>query len=142
MANSRRYIQGARIGKPGARHIVRHIRATLILENGADLRYLQAILGHEKLDTTQIDTRTSRRKLLELHGATPPVERREELPESDADKLLSLTDQSSLNLQLASEDTRRIIHIQDVQSRLAYRRPCSDHTRFAIEFKIEMPADP
>ena len=78
---ARRYIQAAGIGKPGACHIFRHTMATLMLENGADLRYLQAILGHEKLDTTQIYTRTSLRKLLEVHGATHPAERPDESPE-------------------------------------------------------------
>jgi integrase/recombinase XerD len=77
---ARRYIQGAGIGKPVACHIFRHTMATLMLENGADLRYLQAILGHEKLDTTQIYTRTSLRKLLEVHGATHPAERPEQSP--------------------------------------------------------------
>ena len=57
-----------------------------MLENGADLRYLAAILGHEKLDTTQIYTRTSLRKLLELHGATHPAERPDE-PTSEDDEL-------------------------------------------------------
>ncbi len=42
---------------------------------------MQAILGHEKMDTTQIYTRTSLRKLLEVHSATHPAERPEEPPE-------------------------------------------------------------
>lgn len=49
-------------------------------------RYIQGILGHEKLDTTQIYTRTSLRKLLEVHGATHPAERPEE-PTSEDDEL-------------------------------------------------------
>ncbi len=42
---------------------------------GADIRTIQAILGHEKLDTTQIYTRVSLKKLLEVHQKTHPAER-------------------------------------------------------------------
>jgi integrase/recombinase XerD len=47
--------------------------ATLMLENGADLRFIQAMLGHAKLDTTQIYTQVSIRKLKEIHEATHPA---------------------------------------------------------------------
>lgn len=46
--------------------------ATLMLEGGADIRFIQAMLGHVKLDTTQIYTRVSIRKLKEIHTATHP----------------------------------------------------------------------
>ena len=46
--------------------------ATLMLENGADTRYIQAILGHAKLETTQIYTQVSIRKLKEIHTACHP----------------------------------------------------------------------
>src|SRR5262245_8242807 len=46
--------------------------ATLMLENGADVRYIQEILGHAKLDSTQIYTQVSIRKLKEIHTATHP----------------------------------------------------------------------
>jgi integrase/recombinase XerD len=52
--------------------------ATLMLENGAEIRYIQAILGHASLSTTQIYTRTSLKKLLEVHGKTHPAEMEEE----------------------------------------------------------------
>ena len=74
----RRYIKSAGVDKPGACHIFRHTMATLMLENGAEIRYLQAILGHARLETTQIYTRTSMRKLLEVHGKTHPAEKPEE----------------------------------------------------------------
>jgi len=63
----------------------RHTMATLMLEGGADVRFIQAMLGHTKLDTTQIYTQVSIRKLKEIHEATHPAklsrEPRTERPE-------------------------------------------------------------
>ncbi len=53
---ARRYLRSSGVNKAGACHIFRHTMATLMLENGAEIRYLQAILGHERLETTQIYT--------------------------------------------------------------------------------------
>ena len=47
--------------------------ATLMLENGADIRYIQAMLGHVRLDTTQIYTQVSIRALKQIHTATHPA---------------------------------------------------------------------
>jgi integrase/recombinase XerD len=46
--------------------------ATLMLENGADIRFIQAMLGHASLSTTQIYTQVSIRKLKDIHTATHP----------------------------------------------------------------------
>jgi len=47
--------------------------ATLMLENGADIRYIQAMLGHASLETTQIYTHLSIAKLKDIHTATHPA---------------------------------------------------------------------
>jgi integrase/recombinase XerD len=46
--------------------------ATLMLEGGADIRYIQAMLGHADLSTTQIYTQVSIRALQAVHAATHP----------------------------------------------------------------------
>ncbi|HEX5421867.1 MAG TPA: site-specific tyrosine recombinase XerC [Gammaproteobacteria bacterium] len=68
----RGYVRGADLGKSGSCHLFRHTMATLMLENGADIRYIQAMLGHAELSTTQIYTQVSIRKLKEIHTATHP----------------------------------------------------------------------
>lgn len=69
----RRYVERAALGKSGSCHLFRHTMATLMHENGADIRFIQAILGHVKLDTTQIYTQVSIRALKEIHTATHPA---------------------------------------------------------------------
>jgi integrase/recombinase XerD len=68
----RTYVDRAEIGKRGACHLFRHTMATLMLEGGADTRFIQEMLGHAKLETTQIYTQVSIRKLKEIHDATHP----------------------------------------------------------------------
>lgn len=69
----REYVEAADIGKKGACHLFRHTMATLMLEGGADIRFIQAMLGHADLSTTQIYTQVSIRKLKEIHTATHPA---------------------------------------------------------------------
>jgi integrase/recombinase XerD len=67
------YVSRADIGKTGSCHLFRHTMATLMLENGSDVRFVQAMLGHVRLDTTVIYTKVSIRKLKEIHTATHPA---------------------------------------------------------------------
>ncbi len=64
------YVKAADIGKSGSCHLLRYTCATLMLENGADTRFIGEPLGHARLDTTQIYTQVSIRKLKEIHTAT------------------------------------------------------------------------
>lgn len=69
----RGYVDAAEIGKRGACHLFRHTMATLMLEGGADTRFIQAMLGHADLKTTQIYTHVAVRQLQEIHRATHPA---------------------------------------------------------------------
>ena len=67
------HVEAAQIGKRGSCHMFRHTMATLMLENGADIRCIQQILGHASLETTQIYTQVSIRHLKQIHTATHPA---------------------------------------------------------------------
>jgi integrase/recombinase XerD len=69
----RRYIIAAGIEKPGSCHLLRHTAATLMMEAGADLRSLQLMLGHARLNTTQLYTHVSIQRLSEVHERTHPA---------------------------------------------------------------------
>ncbi|MDP1896381.1 MAG: tyrosine-type recombinase/integrase, partial [Sulfurimicrobium sp.] len=68
----KRYMQFAGVNKTGSTHLLRHACATHMLEGGADIRYIQEMLGHANLQTTEIYTHVSIDKLIAVHGATHP----------------------------------------------------------------------
>jgi integrase/recombinase XerD len=69
----------------GACHLFRHTMATQMLEGGADIRYIQEMLGHAQLNTTEIYTRVSIHKLQEVHTATHPAAKLERKRDSAED---------------------------------------------------------
>jgi len=69
-----KFIKRAEITKPGSCHILRHSCATHMLEGGADIRFIQQLLGHEKLETTAIYTHVSIEQLKAVHSKTHPAE--------------------------------------------------------------------
>lgn len=67
-----RLIRKANLKKSGGCHLLRHTMATLMLENGADIRYIQTLLGHADPKTTQIYTQVSTKQLAKIHAMTHP----------------------------------------------------------------------
>jgi integrase/recombinase XerD len=69
----REAVNDSGIGKRGSCHMFRHTMATLMLENGADIRFIQAMLGHADLKSTEIYTQVSIKALKAVHTATHPA---------------------------------------------------------------------
>jgi integrase/recombinase XerD len=65
-------VDSAKLEKRGACHMFRHTMATLMLEGGADVRYIQEMLGHADLESTMVYTQVSIRNLKKIHTATHP----------------------------------------------------------------------
>jgi len=68
----KRYMRFAGVDKTGSTHLLRHACATHMLEGGADIRFIQEMLGHANLETTEIYTHVSIDKLIAVHKATHP----------------------------------------------------------------------
>ena len=71
------WMKSAGLAKKGSCHLLRHTCATHMLEGGADIRYIQQLLGHASLETTAIYTAVSIRQLQEVHARCHPSSRKE-----------------------------------------------------------------
>ena len=74
------YIEKSEVGRKGGAHLLRHTCATHLLEGGADIRYIQQLLGHSKLETTAIYTEVSIIQLQAVHARCHPAEKGAQLP--------------------------------------------------------------
>ncbi len=69
------YMKASGLVGHGSCPLFRHAMATQMLENGADLRWIQAMRGHASVESTQIYTQVSVRALQAVHASTHPAER-------------------------------------------------------------------
>ena len=107
----RERIDAAKLGKTGSCHMFRHTMATLMHENGADIRHIQAILGHEDIKTTQIYTQVAIRALQQVHAATHPAAMLEpgesasfKVADSDAEALLAALEKEAEEEQKEADE--------------------------------------
>ena len=95
----KKHLRAAGVVKPGGCHLFRHAMATHMLNNGADIRFIQAILGHAQLSTTEIYTHVTIAKLKEIHALTHPAE-------STPRRMSASIDQHAVLSALVAEDQR------------------------------------
>lgn len=67
------YLEASGVGKSGGCHLFRHTAATLMLEGGADIRYIQQMLGHAEISTTQVYTRVAVKSLQRVYQSSHPA---------------------------------------------------------------------
>jgi len=112
------YIEQSGVHTKGSCHLFRHACATHMLENGADTRFIQALLGHSSLATTQVYTHVALTKLKEIHNATHPakIERLNATRAQTSDATMS-DERAQLLHALAAEDD------DESPASSLYRRP-------------------
>jgi integrase/recombinase XerD len=67
-----KYVKLAGFDRTGACYLYHHNTATTMLDNGADFRHIQEMLGHASILTTQLYTHVSRKKLTQVYNDTHP----------------------------------------------------------------------
>jgi integrase/recombinase XerD len=117
------YINKAEIGKTGSCHLFRHSMATHMLENGANIRYVQQMLGHSSINTTEIYTHVTISKLKEIHKTTHP----------EAYKTTISTDTAPTPISLESMNT----FIDNYLSLIKTQNNYSKRTLKGIELQIK-----
>ncbi len=68
----KKYTKMAGLNQTITPHMFRHTFATLLLEEGVDIRYIQQLLGHSSITTTQIYTHVSKHKQKEILSSKHP----------------------------------------------------------------------
>ena len=103
----RDYVNKAQIGKTGSSHLLRHTMATLMLEGGADIRFIQVMLGHASLAATELYTHVSIRMLKQVHTATHPganLEKKKPSPQPESDNAARAELLSELDAEAQAEE--------------------------------------
>jgi integrase/recombinase XerD len=95
----RKYLEQAGVRRQGGCHLFRHTMATLLLEGGADIRAIQEMLGHAKLENTQIYTQVSIHQLKRIHEAAHPARMRRTESDSEASVRIGDDEPSSASVE-------------------------------------------